>query len=213
MSKQSRRRRIAKMIRAASDEKMIQFSADSLEWIKATDGDATKPKRFSMLAYTGGAMRVGHYGSPVVIDLAGLTAAAPLPILLECYERYGPVFSTRIMHGVNVWALGPEANHQILVSDARNFLKHWTGVSVPPTPLPGAGRRATRSAGAWPRRRRAGDLRASGRAGGRAARRSSPQAGARGCRSGRRKGLHRRSCRWRSGSSGWRRRGRPRGRR
>jgi len=83
MSKQSRRRRIAKMIRAASDEKMIQFSADSLEWIKATDGDATKPKRFSMLAYTGGAMRVGYYGSPVVIDLAGLTAAAPLPILLD----------------------------------------------------------------------------------------------------------------------------------
>jgi len=46
----------------------------------------------------------------------------PLPILLECYERYGPVFSMRILHGVNVWALGPEANHTMLVSDARNFL-------------------------------------------------------------------------------------------
>jgi cytochrome P450 len=47
----------------------------------------------------------------------------PLPILLGCYERYGPVFSTRILHGRQVWTLGPEANHEILVSKARNF--HW----------------------------------------------------------------------------------------
>ena len=46
----------------------------------------------------------------------------PLPILLDCYERCGPVFSTRILHGRYVWALGPEANHQMLVSNARNFL-------------------------------------------------------------------------------------------
>jgi cytochrome P450 len=46
----------------------------------------------------------------------------PLPILLDCYERYGPVFSTRILHGRQVWALGPEANHEVLVSNARNFL-------------------------------------------------------------------------------------------
>jgi cytochrome P450 len=46
----------------------------------------------------------------------------PLPILLDCYERHGSVFSTRILHGRQVWALGPQANHQILVSDARNFL-------------------------------------------------------------------------------------------
>ncbi len=46
----------------------------------------------------------------------------PLPILLECYERYGPVFSMRILHGRNVWVLGPEANHHVLVSNARNFL-------------------------------------------------------------------------------------------
>jgi len=46
----------------------------------------------------------------------------PLPILLDCYERHGPVFSTRILHSRQLWALGPEANHQMLVSDARNFL-------------------------------------------------------------------------------------------
>lgn len=47
----------------------------------------------------------------------------PLPILLDAYERYGPVFSLRILHGRQVFALGPEANHQILVSKASSF--HW----------------------------------------------------------------------------------------
>lgn len=49
-------------------------------------------------------------------------AREPLPILLDAYRDYGPVFSLRILHGLQVWALGPEANHQILVSDASNFL-------------------------------------------------------------------------------------------
>jgi cytochrome P450 len=46
----------------------------------------------------------------------------PLPVLLEAYERYGPVFTLRILHGRFVFALGPEANHHILVSNAQNFL-------------------------------------------------------------------------------------------
>ncbi|HYI98571.1 MAG TPA: cytochrome P450 [Thermoleophilaceae bacterium] len=50
-------------------------------------------------------------------------ARDPLPIVLAAYERYGPVFSLRILHQQQIWALGPEANHQILVTDARNF--HW----------------------------------------------------------------------------------------
>jgi cytochrome P450 len=45
----------------------------------------------------------------------------PLPLLLESYERYGPVFSLRILHAPNVFMLGPEANHHILVSHADNF--------------------------------------------------------------------------------------------
>src|SRR5205085_7173836 len=36
---------------------------------------------------------------------------SPLPILLDCYERYGPVFSIRILHSPVVFMLGPEANH------------------------------------------------------------------------------------------------------
>lgn len=45
----------------------------------------------------------------------------PLPILLDCYERYGPVFSLRIFHGNIVFMIGPEANHYITVSHAANF--------------------------------------------------------------------------------------------
>lgn len=48
-------------------------------------------------------------------------ARQPLPILLDLYERYGPVFSLRIFHGNAVWALGPEANHHILLADPANF--------------------------------------------------------------------------------------------
>jgi retinoid hydroxylase len=46
----------------------------------------------------------------------------PLPVLLESYERYGPVFTLRLFHANAVFALGPEANHYITVSNASNFL-------------------------------------------------------------------------------------------
>ena len=45
----------------------------------------------------------------------------PLPILLDAYERYGPVFTLRILHGNSVWMLGPDANHYVTVSHASNF--------------------------------------------------------------------------------------------
>ncbi len=45
----------------------------------------------------------------------------PLPLLLESYERYGPVFTLRLFHGNVVFMLGPEANHYITVSHAANF--------------------------------------------------------------------------------------------
>jgi cytochrome P450 len=46
----------------------------------------------------------------------------PLGLLLECYERYGPVFTLKVFHHNAVFMLGPAANHYILVSHARNFL-------------------------------------------------------------------------------------------
>jgi cytochrome P450 len=46
----------------------------------------------------------------------------PLPLLLEGYERYGPVFTMRVLHSNVVFMLGPAANHYITVSHASNFL-------------------------------------------------------------------------------------------
>jgi len=45
----------------------------------------------------------------------------PLPLLLRSRERYGPVFTLRLLYAPIVFALGPEANHYITVSHASNF--------------------------------------------------------------------------------------------
>jgi cytochrome P450 len=57
------------------------------------------------------------------VDLrrASRFASTPLPILLDCYERFGPVFTIRVFHSNVIFMLGPEANHFITVSDAANF--------------------------------------------------------------------------------------------
>ena len=49
-------------------------------------------------------------------------ANEPLGLLLECYERYGPVFTIKVLHGNVVFMLGPAANHYITVSHASNFI-------------------------------------------------------------------------------------------
>jgi cytochrome P450 len=49
-------------------------------------------------------------------------ADEPLPMLLQAYERFGPVFTLRLFHSNAVFALGPAANHYITVSHASNFL-------------------------------------------------------------------------------------------
>jgi cytochrome P450 len=48
-------------------------------------------------------------------------ANEPLPMLLEAYERFGPVFTLRVLHSNIVFMLGPAANHYITVSHASNF--------------------------------------------------------------------------------------------
>jgi cytochrome P450 len=45
----------------------------------------------------------------------------PLGLLLDAYERYGPVFSLRVLTTRVVFMLGPAANHRILVSHASDF--------------------------------------------------------------------------------------------
>jgi cytochrome P450 len=48
-------------------------------------------------------------------------AQEPLPLLLESYERFGPIFTLRLFHGNVVFMLGPAANHYITVTHASNF--------------------------------------------------------------------------------------------
>jgi cytochrome P450 len=49
-------------------------------------------------------------------------ARDPLPLLLECYEKHGPVFTIKVLHGNVVFMLGPAANHYMTVSHAQNFI-------------------------------------------------------------------------------------------
>src|SRR4051794_41557525 len=46
----------------------------------------------------------------------------PLPTMLDAYERFGPVYTLRLMHAPVVFMLGPAANHHVTVSHASNFL-------------------------------------------------------------------------------------------
>lgn len=55
----------------------LKFDADVD--LKAADGQ----RRFRILAYTGGQLRVGGYDHPVVIDLEGLQASGGVPIVLD----------------------------------------------------------------------------------------------------------------------------------
>ncbi len=45
----------------------------------------------------------------------------PLQMLLDSYERFGPIFTLRLFHSNTVFMLGPAANHYITVSNASNF--------------------------------------------------------------------------------------------
>lgn len=45
-----------------------------------------------------------------------------LNLLLESYHRYGPVFGMRILHDRQVFLIGPQANHFVLVSGRENFV-------------------------------------------------------------------------------------------
>jgi cytochrome P450 len=64
---------------------------------------------------------------PGLLDLSlGRTlkmARDPLPILLYSYERFGPVFTLRLLHSRVVFMLGPEANHFVTVAHPECF--HW----------------------------------------------------------------------------------------
>ena len=120
------RRRKAREIRAAGNGQMIRMQAGGIEWIEAEAGEG-KPKRFAMTAYTGGQVIVGFYSRPVVIDLDGLKAEAPVPILLN--HEHGQVVghaddvavaqSSLKLKGL-ISGAGQAAN-EVIASSARGF--------------------------------------------------------------------------------------------
>ncbi len=69
--------------------------------------------------------RVPYPPGPNNFDFARTRQMAhdPLPLLLSHYERYGPIFSLRLLHSKVVFMLGPEANAYVTVTHPHNF--HW----------------------------------------------------------------------------------------
>ena len=86
MSKKSERRvrRRLRKIEAAGQLPEIKADVVPVEWIEAAEGDG-EPKQatFTIRAYNGGALSVNRWDDPVVVDLAGLQAKAPLPVLRD----------------------------------------------------------------------------------------------------------------------------------
>jgi len=82
-----RERRMRKRLRkveAAATLPKIQAEVESIDWIEAAEGDqGNKPRKFTITAYTGGPLVVSRWDDPVVLDLAGLQAKAPLPVLRD----------------------------------------------------------------------------------------------------------------------------------
>lgn len=57
--------------------------ASDVTFLQAADGEAAaSPKRFRIVAYTGAAIRQGWSREPVIIDMAGMTLPATVPIVL-----------------------------------------------------------------------------------------------------------------------------------
>ena len=59
--------------------KQLHFAA----YVRLKANGAGKPKRFSILAYSGGMLMVEEFAYPVVVDLAGLEIPAAIPILID----------------------------------------------------------------------------------------------------------------------------------
>ena len=77
-------RKAGKQIQAARTPSTFRITcSEPLELQAVAEGESPKLRKFSMVAYTGGAMQVG-FGNPVVVDLAGMTVSSQArPILKD----------------------------------------------------------------------------------------------------------------------------------
>ena len=67
-------------LQASDGADVTRFGAVSVD-LKASEGG--KPRRFEILAYSGGVLPVEGFPMPVVVDLAGLEAGGSVPILID----------------------------------------------------------------------------------------------------------------------------------
>lgn len=104
--------------------------AAPVEIIAAAEGEGeSKPIRFKMVAYTGGVMRPYGYGSPVVVDLAGLKIAAqsrPVRYQHDPYSGIGHTEAITVEAGKQLVATGvvsreTEAAREVVASAKKGF--------------------------------------------------------------------------------------------
>ena len=72
------------VVQASTEPKLITLNGGQID-LQAKSSDALK--RFSMTAYTGGAMRLQGYRLPVVVDLAGLQIPRPKQPILKDHDE------------------------------------------------------------------------------------------------------------------------------
>lgn len=111
-------------------EFQIVASAGDLQWIApevaaSADGKAAALRRFQMTAYTGGPMQLAGWRFPVVVDLAGLQAAAKPKVFLEHDRaaRVGHIDNVQISEsslGVTGVVSGSGKAAQEVLADAAN---------------------------------------------------------------------------------------------
>jgi hypothetical protein len=106
----------------------LDFTAGSVDIEAAAgDGGGGKARPFKMTAYTGGAMQVGAYGYPVVVDLAGMSLGnSARPILIDHVNDLAYVLGqttkievkgTDLLVAGNVFAENDNAKQVIALND------------------------------------------------------------------------------------------------
>lgn len=103
--------------------------------LEAKEGQPPKRATFSIVAYTGGALRVGSFFRPVVIDLSGLRATQQIPILLDHdpAQIVGQATRVNVANGqvrVEGVVTGDDEPAQKVLSHAKNGFKWAASVGV-----------------------------------------------------------------------------------
>jgi hypothetical protein len=126
------------VILAGASNEVLHCAASPVEWLEAAaDSQGADAKKFTMTAYTGGAMRVGLYYDPVVIDLSGLQAAGEVIPALKDHDiaqivGHGtPEITTQTVKMSGLVSGGGDAAQEVQASSGRGFpWKASVGVQV-----------------------------------------------------------------------------------